>query len=110
MSKLALIVQFEVRPECREEFLDLIRGHAAATRTLEQGCLQFDVLLPQSEPHPDDLPPESAGQYVYLYEVYRDEQALASHLKSERLPKIHEAYEPMVLGRSSTTCVVDEPT
>ena len=47
MSKIALVVEFTLRDGVRDEFLEVIRGHAAGTKADEEGCLQFDVLIPE---------------------------------------------------------------
>jgi hypothetical protein len=49
MSRLMIIVEFEVKPEHREAFIELMKNHARLSRA-EDGCQQFDVLLPQTDP------------------------------------------------------------
>ena len=46
MTRLMIVVEFEVKPEHRGAFVDLMKGHAQRSRG-EDGCLQFDVLLPE---------------------------------------------------------------
>ncbi|MBV8937366.1 MAG: antibiotic biosynthesis monooxygenase, partial [Alphaproteobacteria bacterium] len=48
MSRLMIVVEFEVKPEHRNAFVDLMKNHARLSRT-EDGCQQFDVLLPQND-------------------------------------------------------------
>jgi quinol monooxygenase YgiN len=48
MSRLMIVVEFEVKPEHRSAFVELMKGHARLSRT-EDGCQQFDVLLPQED-------------------------------------------------------------
>ena len=95
MSKIALIVEFETKPESRAGFIDHIRAHGEGTLTEENGCLQFDVLLPT----------EGNGR-VFLYEVYRDEAALKEHTQSPRLVKTREGYADMIEGRTIHVCTV----
>ncbi|MFP6757666.1 MAG: putative quinol monooxygenase [Alphaproteobacteria bacterium] len=95
MSKIALIVEFEIKPENRAVFIDLMRDHAAGTLAGEDGCLQFDVLLPT----------EGNGR-VFLYEVYRDEAALREHTQSPRLAATREGYADMIEGRTIHVCTV----
>ena len=95
MSKIALIVEFEIKPENRTAFIDLMRDHAAGTLAGEDGCLQFDVLLPT----------EGNGR-VFLYEVYRDEAALREHTQSPRLAATREGYADMIEGRTIHVCTV----
>jgi hypothetical protein len=46
MSRIMVVVEFEVKPEHRSQFIELINGHARRSRA-EDGCQQFDMLLPQ---------------------------------------------------------------
>ena len=95
MSKIALIVDYRVKSGRREAFLGVIRAHAAGTLTDEDGCLQFDVLIPR----------ESVDR-VLLYEVYRDADAYAAHGRSTRLVDTRAAYADMIDGRTITVCSV----
>jgi quinol monooxygenase YgiN len=95
MSKIALIVEFETKSESRAAFIDLMRNHAEGTLADEEGCLQFDVLLPT----------EGNGR-VFLYEVYRDEAALREHTQSPRLAATRERYADMIEGRTIHLCTV----
>ena len=74
MSKIALVVEFTLRDGVRDEFLEVIRGHAAGTKADEEGCLQFDVLIP-----------EEGENKVMLVEMYKDDAALDIHIASPRL-------------------------
>ncbi|GIX49770.1 MAG: hypothetical protein KatS3mg131_3981 [Candidatus Tectimicrobiota bacterium] len=65
---LALLVTIQIKPEFREAFLQALLEDARGSVSHEPGCLRFDVLQDQSDPN-----------RVYLYEVYRDEAALAAH-------------------------------
>ena len=65
MSKIALVVEFTLRDGVRDEFLEVIRGHAAGTKA-DEGCLQFDVLIPEE------------GEKVMLVEMYKDDAASIS--------------------------------
>jgi quinol monooxygenase YgiN len=49
MSRIMIVVEFEVKPEHRNAFIELVKGHARLSRA-EDGCQQFDVLLPQNDP------------------------------------------------------------
>lgn len=94
MAKIALIVEFNVKSEHRVAFITLLREHAAGTLADEEGCLQFDVLLPTENGH------------VFLYEVYRDEAAFKIHSESERLAKTRSAYQDWIEDRSIHVCTV----
>ena len=47
MTKIALVVDFDICAGKREKFLEVIRPHATGTKADEEGCLQFDVLIPE---------------------------------------------------------------
>ena len=94
MAKIALIVEFHVNSEHRREFVTLIREHAAGTLAEEDGCLQFDVLLP------------TENGRVFLYEVYRDDAAYTVHTASQRLANTRASYEGMVDNRTIHVCTV----
>lgn len=64
----AVIVEFRAKPGKTEEFAALIDRHAHNSRTLEDGCLAFDVCQDPGDP-----------ALVVLYEVYEDEAAHAAH-------------------------------
>lgn len=93
MSKVALVVEFQVKPNYRDQFLTIIREHAAGTSREEEGCLQFDVLLPHE-----------GGNRVFLYEVYRDDAAFQIHGKSPRLQQTRSRYADMIDNRTITRC------
>jgi len=42
MSRIMIVVESEVKPEHRTQFIELIKGHAQRSRA-EDGCQQFDV-------------------------------------------------------------------
>ena len=69
MSRIMIVVEFEVKPEHRNQFIELIKGHAQRSRA-EDGCQQFDVLLPQED-----------HNRVLLVEAWRDQAALDVHSK-----------------------------
>lgn len=96
MSKIALVVEFQIKSNRREDFLAVMRDHAAGTLADEEGCVQFDILLPQ----------EDDGR-ILLYEVYRDEAALEEHRQSPRLARTRASYDDMIETRTINVCTVD---
>ena len=86
MSRLMIVVEFEVKPEHRSTFIELMKGHAQRTRA-EDGCQQFDVLLPQED-----------QSRVLLVEAWRDQAALDVHLK---LPAMRGCARPSHPGWSA---------
>jgi len=96
MSRISLIVWFEVKPECRALFLKAIGEHAKRTRTDDEGCVGFDVLVPQD---PND------GR-IYLYETYKNQAALDWHNEHGKIAAIREAYKEWITGRGIHICSV----
>ena len=64
MAKVALIVNFTVKPQHLADFLTVIRAHAAGTLADEPGCVRFDVLTAAD-----------ASPTVILVEAYADQAA-----------------------------------
>ena len=95
MAKVALVVEFDIKPEHREAFEEVIRGHAQRTLDAEEGCLQFDVLIPQKD-----------ANKVFLFECYRDDDAFKTHGASPILAKTRETYKDMINDRRITICSV----
>lgn len=95
MSRIMIVVEFEVKPEHRSEFIELIKGHAQRSRG-EDGCLQFDVLLPQED-----------RNRVLLVEAWRDQAALDAHSKGPMLAKTRETYQPWLTSRRAIRCLAD---
>ena len=96
MSKIALVVEFEIKSGHLDDFLSIIREHAAGTLAEEEGCLQFDVLLPKE-----------GGNRVLLYEAYRDDAALELHSNSARLAQTRSRYGDMIENRTINLCTAD---
>ena len=60
MTKVALVVNFNVKPDCMDDFLAIIRPHAAGTLAEEEGCVRFDVLTAADGAPRGGLPPDAA--------------------------------------------------
>ena len=95
MSRLMIVVEFEVKPEHRGAFVDLMKGHAQRSRG-EDGCLQFDVLLPEEDQN-----------RVFLVEAWRDQAALDVHMKLPAMARLRETFQPWVVSFKATRCVAD---
>ena len=93
MSRVALIVEFEIKPEHLAAFEEIIRNHARRTIEAEAGCLAFEVLMPRGEEN-----------RVYLYECYKDEAAFEEHTRSPILAETRAAYKGMFEGRTIHVC------
>ena len=95
MSRLMIVVEFEVKPEHRDAFVELMKGHARLSRA-EDGCQQFDVLLPQNDP-----------SHVLLVEAWRDQAALDVHSQQPAMARLRETYGPWLVARKATRCIAD---
>jgi quinol monooxygenase YgiN len=95
MSRIMIVVEFEVKPEHRNQFIELLKGHAQRSRT-EDGCQQFDVLVPQED-----------QSRVLLVEAWRDQAALDVHSKAPTMAKLRESYQPWLVSRQATRCTAD---
>lgn len=95
MSRIMIVVEFDVKPEHRNQFVELIKGHAQRSRS-EDGCQQFDVLLPLED-----------HNRVLLVEAWRDQATLDVHSKGPMLAQTRETYQPWLVGRKATRCIAD---
>ncbi len=64
----ALIVRFQVKPDCLNQFMTESLLDSQGSVGYEPGCLRFDVAQDEKDPN-----------VVYFYEVYRDEAAFQAH-------------------------------
>ena len=88
MSKLAIIAELQAKPESFEAFRAAMLRHAAISLKQDQGCRQFDVVVPQD-----------AANTLMLYEVYDDEASFAGHAKSKHMADHSAATKDMVASR-----------
>src|SRR4029077_12027216 len=93
MSRLMIVVEFEVKPEHRSAFVELMKGHAQRSRA-EDGCQQFDVLVPQED-----------QSRVFLVEAWRDQAALDVHIKLPAMARLREAWQPWLVSMKATGCI-----
>lgn len=89
MSRVVIVVEFDVKPEHKSAFLELMKGHAARSRG-EDGCGQFDVLSANDNPN-----------RVLLVEAWRDQAALDVHARG---PMPGATYQDWITGRKVTRC------
>ncbi len=88
---IALIVEFEVKPEHLDAFINVMKAHAAASEA-EEGCLQFKLMTSSA---PMDY-------RVFLYEEWKDQAALDWHLKHSKLNDTRKQYEQWIFMRHIT--------
>jgi (4S)-4-hydroxy-5-phosphonooxypentane-2,3-dione isomerase len=84
-----IMVRIKVKPDCIAPFEQQMRLHVESTRRTEPGCLQFDVSVDMEDP-----------TVYYIYEVYRDDQAMAAHMKSPTLKANGEKMPGWIVERS----------
>jgi quinol monooxygenase YgiN len=94
MSRLMIVVEFELKPEHRDDFIKLMKSHAALSRA-EDGCQQFDVLQAQEDPN-----------RIFFVESWRDRAALDVHAKVPRMAENQKIYTPWLVSRRGTRCNV----
>jgi quinol monooxygenase YgiN len=97
MPKLALIASVEVAPGRRDEFLPLLKAHAARCLKDELGTLQFDVLLPHDD-----------GDKVMLYELYEDQAAFDAHINGSSIAQLRKEATGMMGKVSGTRCSLSD--
>lgn len=98
MPKIAVVVEFHVKPGMFAAFDAHIREHAARTLETEPGCERFDVLVPLT---PEGMPDDKR---VMLYELYSDQAAFDAHRTGTRMPGVAERSAPLLDKRVLTLC------
>jgi quinol monooxygenase YgiN len=83
-----VVVEFRVKEEQASEFTRLLLENAEASRSLEPGCLIFDVCR-----WPDDH-----GRFL-LYEIYTEKAAFQEHLESSHFKAFDEAVRSWVVEK-----------
>jgi quinol monooxygenase YgiN len=94
MSRLMIVVEFEVKPQHANDFIKLMKTHAELSRK-EDGCQQFDVLQAQDDPNK-----------IFFVESWRDQTALDVHSKVPRMEENRARYTPWLISRKGTRCNV----
>ena len=88
MSAFALVVHLQAKPDQVDQFMEMALENAAAARSTEPGCQQFDVLV-----DPDDR------TKIAFYEVYDNKQAFETHLETPHFKKYFENALPLLAER-----------
>jgi autoinducer 2-degrading protein len=78
----ALVVSIDVKPEHANEFIAATLANARGSRT-EPGNLRYDVLRSADDTN-----------HFTLYEVYRDDAAMAAHRETPHYQQWAAAVEP----------------
>ena len=82
----SLVVQMEVRPDRREEFLAGMTANAEAAVRDEPGCLRFDVSSVAGDPN-----------RFFLYELYVDADAFEAHKVSPHFAQWRQTAERVLV-------------
>jgi (4S)-4-hydroxy-5-phosphonooxypentane-2,3-dione isomerase len=82
----SLVVQMEVRPEHREEFLAGMAANAEAAVRDEPGCLRFDISSVAADPN-----------RFFLYELYADAAAFEAHKASPHFAQWRQIAERVLV-------------
>src|SRR5579863_9103277 len=90
MSRIMIVVEFELKPQHANDFIALMKKHAELSRA-EDGCQQFDVLQAQDDPNK-----------IFFVESWRDQAALDVHAKVPRMAENRAIYEPWLANRGDT--------
>ena len=87
----SLVVQMEVRPGRREEFLAGMAANAESSVRDEPGCLRFDVCSVEGD-----------EDRFLLYELYIDAEAFAAHKASPHFAQWRTVAERVVVHQVNT--------
>jgi autoinducer 2-degrading protein len=87
----SLMVQMEVRPGRRDEFLAGMSANAEASVRDEPGCLRFDVCSVDSD----------ENRFI-LYELYTDADAFAAHKAAPHFAQWRTVAEQVLVGQVNT--------
>lgn len=100
MSKVALNVVIECKPELRDEVIQSLLDHRERCLKDEPGTLQFEVMVP------DDIKSK-----IFLFELYTDSSALSAHSKGASMVRYIEEVKGKVLKAEVNKCsVANVPT
>jgi autoinducer 2-degrading protein len=86
------VVNIKVKPESVVPFIEATRINHRSTRK-EPGNFRFDLI--QNQQKPDEF---------VLYEVYRDDEAVAEHKKTPHYAAWREAVAPFMAADRTGTC------
>ena len=87
----SLMVQLEVRPEDRDEFLAAITANAQASVHDEPGCHRFDVSAVEGD-----------GTRFVLYELYDDAEAFEEHKRAPHFAAWRQVADRVLTSQVNT--------
>lgn len=97
MSKIAIVVVYDINPGKEAEFSEMIREHAKLTKQEEPGCLRFEVYEPLTVPGLQKMP-----GHMMVSEQYADRAALDAHNANPRVPGLRERFKTLLKDRHVT--------
>jgi quinol monooxygenase YgiN len=89
---IAILIEFDVKPERRAEFEQLL-GRDVRETLGDAGCLRMEILLPRT-----------ADNRIVLSELWRDQQSIEAH--RNKPGHSHAWQEPLISGKRVTVCDV----
>jgi (4S)-4-hydroxy-5-phosphonooxypentane-2,3-dione isomerase len=101
MSKLAIIVEFEIVDGRENEFVAVLLEHAERSRNEEAGCIRIEVIRPVDE-NLVELP-----NRIAVNELYLDRGAFEEHRRSPRSALFGSAIAPLVASRRVIRATLD---
>ncbi len=84
-----IIVKVELKPNNRDQFFAAMTKNASASVNNEPGCVVFDVLEAREEP-----------DTFYLYEIYRDPEALQEHKQTPHYQSTRTVINDLIKTQS----------
>lgn len=85
---LAIIIEFDVKPECRAAFEAKLRADASQT-LCDEGCMRMEVFAVRGEPN-----------RMVLSELWRDEAAIEAH--RNKPGHSHAWQAPLIVSKRVT--------
>ena len=92
MGKITIVATLETHEGSLEDLLALTREHAMRCLEREPGCLYFDIMVSR----------ERRNQ-ILLYEIYKDQAALDSHLTSDHMEQFRKDRSPFFKSAQAST-------
>jgi quinol monooxygenase YgiN len=78
-----ILVPIRIEKGYKEPYLEALKVNATASVRTEPGVMRFDII---QDAHDDDV--------IWLYEVYRDEEAFNTHRESEHFLNFYTKWRP----------------
>jgi quinol monooxygenase YgiN len=72
----ALVVKVQIKAEFRDQFMKEMHADAIGSEKNEPDCLMFNIVRDVADPNT-----------LYLFEVYKDEEAIETHKKTPHFVK-----------------------